>query len=326
MFYWLQYVCLEISSRPASISMDEFWRDFTRKDWEKFCETMLRQHHGYNHFWSVPDDDQGDCGIEFFTGDGCIYQCYFPDTGVSMETYKKNAQTKIREDLKKLKKNESQIALMLDGIVVRSWFLLMPENKSKELTKYCNNWKKRILKENISYVDPSEFVAKIETADSFPEACLYARRMRNRTQAIDIPIEDVPEEQRALWLDSNTEFAHNIERKTDLLVSEPQVAALRNRVVAKYIQIEKFLEILRDEAPDLFDLVEGSGRALLEEIHDGAILEEEIGKEFVKRVYEKNQTGFRKYTSELSEGNVGVLPFGYLSKWIAECRLDFLDT
>ena len=52
--------------------MTSFAYGMTEKGWERFCEDMLRYHFGQINFWKVPDEDQGDYGIEFFTADGTI--------------------------------------------------------------------------------------------------------------------------------------------------------------------------------------------------------------------------------------------------------------
>lgn len=58
--------------------MSSYTDDMSEKEWEAFCEKMLRFHYGQANFWSVPDQDSGDFGIEFYTADGTIFQCYYP--------------------------------------------------------------------------------------------------------------------------------------------------------------------------------------------------------------------------------------------------------
>ena len=293
--------------------MSDFWRDFSPKEWEKFCETMIRRHYGVNHFQTVPDEDSGDCGIEFFTADGCIFQCYFPDQDADMATYKKNTRKKIRDDLRKLKKHEAKIFSMLGGIVVNRWILLMPNLQSKDLIAHCHKCKKETLGENVSFIDQEKFTAKIETADSYPDAALYTNRVR--IQTIDIPIEPISACEQDIWAGANSGFIGNIERKSVLLMRE-KAPAFQDRVVTKYIQIEHFLEQLRDQYPDLHELVEGSGGALLEEMKDCSVLQGELDSSFIGEVLKENKKGFGKYSSDFSDANAKSLPFGYLAKWI----------
>ena len=60
-------------------------------------------------------------------------------------------------------------------------------------------------------------------------------------------------------------------------------------------------------------------------MQDESILEENIDKEFVKRIVASNKTAFEKYAKFFSDRNKQSLSFGYLSKWIAECYMDFVN-
>jgi hypothetical protein len=59
--------------------MSSFIDNLSPKEWEAFCEVMLRQHFGAKNFYPVPDQDSGDFGLEFFTVDGTLFQCYYPE-------------------------------------------------------------------------------------------------------------------------------------------------------------------------------------------------------------------------------------------------------
>tara|TARA_R110002096_G_scaffold282317_1_gene476332 strand:- start:195 stop:1100 length:906 start_codon:yes stop_codon:yes gene_type:complete len=300
--------------------MASFIENMSPKEWEAFCEIMLRHHYGAKNFWVVPDQDGGDLGLEFYTIDGTIFQCYYPEKGVEMKIYKQKIQKKIREDLKKLKDNEKEIAKLMDDIVVNQWVLLTPENKSKELITYCNKKKKETVSENISYIDNNDFVVKIETADTFRDGMLFAQSVYS--SAIDIPLMEVTDEDKTKWLSGNSEFSNNIDRKSNSLMGEKS-KTFKGKVIARYIQIDKFLEQLRDEHPDLYELIEDSARAQLENMQEASLFEDKIDSEFVKGVVDNNKQAFKKHSKFMSDKNMQSLSFGYLSKWIAECYMDF---
>lgn len=302
--------------------MSSFTEDMTEKEWETFCEIMLRQHYGQPYFWSIPDEDSGDYGIEFYTADGTIFQCYYPDLSTDMATYKKKIQKKINDDLKKLKQHETEINNMLDGIIVKQWVLLTQQNKSKDLITYCNKKKKETIDKDISYIDSKAFTVKIETAESFPDAKLYAQQIYLKT--INIPLMDVSDTDKAAWKGGNSAFSDNVKRKSNSII-DGDSSNFQDRVVTKYIQINKFLDQLRDDHPDLYNQIEDSARAELESMQDGAILENDFDKEYVKRIIASNKNAFEKYANFFSDKNKQLLSFGYLSKWISECYMDFVN-
>lgn len=302
--------------------MSSFTEDMTEKEWEAFCEIMLRRHYGQPYFWSVPDQDSGDYGIEFYTADGTIFQCYYPDLSVDMANYKKKIKKKINDDLKKLKQYETEINKMLDGIVVKQWVLLTQENKSKDLIAYCNKKKKETIDKGIPYIDSEYFKVKIETAESFPDAKLFAQNVYLKT--INIPLMEVSDTDKAVWKGANSVFSDNVYRKSSSII-DGDSTNFQDRVVTKYIQINKFLDQLKDDHPDLYNQIEDSARAQLESMQDESILENDIDREFVKRIVESNKNTFDKYARFFSDKNKQLLSFGYLSKWIAECYMDFVN-
>lgn len=300
--------------------MASFIDNLSPKEWEVFCEDMLRYHYGARNFWLVPDQDSGDLGLEFFTVDGTLFQCYCPEHGVEMKMYKKKIQKKINDDLKKLKDNEHEISVLLDEILINQWVLLTPENKSKDLISYCNKKKKEIVSENISYIDNDNFIVKIETSDSYKDGKIYAQSVF--TSAIDIPLLEVTEDEKLKWVSCNSEFSDNIGRKSDALMGESS-SKFKGVVVEKYMQIDKFLESLRNDHPDLYALVEDSARAQLENMKETSVFSSSIDKEFVQNVVEENKKAFSKHSKIMSANNMQSLSFGYLSKWLAECYMDF---
>ena len=302
--------------------MSTFTDKLSPKEWEEFCAIMLRHHYNAKNFWVVPDEDRGDLGLEFFTVDGTLFQCYYPDMNIDMAGYKAKIKKKIREDLKKLKKNEAPIAALLDDIVVNQWVLVIPKLKSKDLIAYCNKKKKEVQNENLAYIDSEAFQVKIETPSSFPEGALYAKGMYSK--AIDIPLAEITEKDIVAWQKGNSEFAANIVRKSDSLIGQKS-NEFQDRVVTKYIQIEKFLDQLREDHPDLHELVENSARAQLENMKDESLLQDNLDKEFVKGIVDSNSNAFSKHSQYMSDTNRQSLSFGYLSKWLAECYMDFSD-
>jgi len=300
--------------------MNSFIQNLSRNDWEPFCEKMLRQHYGTKNFWKVPDEDGGDLGLEFYTITGTIFQCYYPEQGIVMKEYKKRIQKKINDDLKKLKKNEKEISKLLDDIVIDQWVLLTPENKSKDLIFYCHKKKKEVIAKGISYINSEEFVVKIETADSFPGAMLYAQGVYEKS--VNISLSVVTKNEMDIWKLGNSKFSGNISRKSNSLMGG-RSEKFQDEVVIKYIQIEKFLDQLRTDYPDIHDLIEDSARAQLQNMKEDAVLEPQLDSDFVKNIISTNKEVFKKYSEHMSDHNVQTLSFGFLSKWLAECYMDF---
>ena len=294
---------------------------FSPKEWEKFCERMLRHKYGQRYFFPVPDNDSGDLGIEFFTSCGTIFQCYFPDPSVGINEWKLRIKNKIRDDLKKLKDNEKDILQILDGVEIDQWVLLTPRDLSRKILPYCNTKKRELLKEPPSFLNPDKFIVKLETPDTYPDSKIYA--LSNSPQLIHIDLPRVTQGDKEAWVDANsdTEFLGNIDRKSINIMAE-KAPQFKERVIQKYIQMENFLQELRENYPDQHVQLEDTAWALLDRLQDLAVTETPDA-DFIQRVLQENRKAFEQYTKLFSERNLSAMSFGYLSKWIAECYMDF---
>lgn len=294
---------------------------YNGETWEEFCENMLRHHYGPKNFYLVPAKDGGDHGIEFYTSCGTIYQCYFPDPSYDVKTWKTKVQEKINTDLKKLKKDEFEIQKMLNGIIINQWVLLTPRNDSKELNKYCAKKTNEIKKQVIGFIDKANFVVKVERDNIFPKSRIFALSVQSG--CVHIPIPYISNIQKDTWINEHTEFTSNIDRKSEILKPKNK-QNFKDNIVEKYIQIDTFLDTLRNDYPDLFDLIEDTARAQLCNIEDKYLLSNNIDDSFSISMYNSNIDFFKKHEKQLSTTNHQILPFGYMAKWIAECNLDFI--
>ena len=299
--------------------MSDIFFNFDGPKWEKFCERMIRHHYTQPYFTSVPANDRGDCGLEFFTQDGSIFQCYFPNPQYSMPEYRTHVQNKIRIDIMKLKTHEDEIKKFLGDIIIKQWVLLIPENKTKDLISYCNKYKKKILEAGVSYLHPTDFNIKIETADSYPSSKSYALKFGD--ELVKLPLKSIDENNLNNFKDSI--FEENISRKSNIISDKPIPFA--NNMTKKYLKINNYLEDLRSTYPDLYQKIEECSRILLDKMKD---LIEIDGMDpdinFIKAVKNQNEKEINEiFGSIISHFNRSELPYGYIAKLIAECNMDF---
>ena len=302
--------------------MSKFYDQYNPKMWESFCEKMIRHHYGVNNFWTVPDYDAGDYGIEYFTATGDLFQCYFPNLDIDIKQYKRKIQKKINDDLNKLEKNKHEIEKILDDIKIRRWILLIPKNLTKELIVYCNKKKNEVIKKNISFIDNANFKVKIETAESYPLSKNYALSVGG--YQVNISIDPVNDDEKDTWSNCNIIFSDNIKRKSDVIMNEKS-KKFQIKIMEKYIQIEKFLDVIRSDFPDLYQEVNDMSLALLGKCQEKSLFVEKIDSDFIEKILEINTDLFKKFSINFSENNRQLLPFGYISKWFAECNFDLIS-
>jgi hypothetical protein len=73
-----------------------FLRAWDPDGWQAFALQLVQLRHYPQNVQIVPDAVRGDAGIEFFSTDGCLYQCYAPeevaDVGKAASAMKEKAR------------------------------------------------------------------------------------------------------------------------------------------------------------------------------------------------------------------------------------------
>lgn len=271
--------------------------------WESFCERMLRHEFGWKNFTSVPHNDRGDHGIEFFTTCGVIFQCYYPDPKYSMQEHKKHVQKKINDDLKKLEKYKIEIQKMLGSIKISTWVLLIPNIRTRELLKYCKTKEKNL--SQLPYADKDGVTVKIESDDSFPKGSLYSRSCLN--EEINLPIQEVDSSRTDIWKTGNSEFYSNICKKTTK-ITDIGLERLRNSLIKQYVQIEDLMDAYRDQFPDLHTEVNSIAQVNLEKIKNENLFIRKEPKDIMISLLKTNREAIEKIEKTISKSNVEVFP------------------
>ena len=84
-------------------------RDWDAGEWQGYARRLVQRRHGAVNVQSVPDEVQGDCGVEFYTLDGTAYQCYAPEKTSSVKAAASGMKAKAGRDLGKLAKYRDKL-------------------------------------------------------------------------------------------------------------------------------------------------------------------------------------------------------------------------
>ncbi|MDP3984840.1 MAG: hypothetical protein Q8Q52_07565 [Acidimicrobiia bacterium] len=105
-------------------------------EWEDRCLLLLRVRYrppSPHHFQHVPADDQGDHGVEGFSSDGHLYQCYAPNPQLKIKDRFEDQRDKLTEDVGKLIANADGIAALLGPLKIKKYFFMVPVHDSKRV-------------------------------------------------------------------------------------------------------------------------------------------------------------------------------------------------
>ncbi len=290
-------------------------------EWQKWVNKLLKQRYAEN-YRAISDKDSGDGGIEGFTICGKAYQCYCPESSI-VSKWKQDVQRKINEDLKKLQLNEEKLSLLLGGVRLKSWHLVVPEDKSKDLMVYCNGkaeecrtWKLKILAD--------DFLVTLETEDNWPaeaSALQHARASR-----IDFRIPRAKTTDLSQWRDNNADNFKNVKRKSLVMAQgrKQMQEEWEQKIIQYYVEGQNAMSAIRVKFPEIYEnimaLKEQKEQYLLE-LTSASDQKNAVG--IFNEVVADMKKAIKDELPNASDGVIDALTREATADWIMRCPLDF---
>ncbi|MET8359749.1 hypothetical protein [Micromonospora sp. NPDC005171] len=140
-------------------------------EWQDLCVRVLHAHHGGGQFTEVADQEDGDAGLEGYSLDGCVYQCYAPENEPldASARYRKQRR-KMTTDVGKFIENKEKITKVVPpGYQAKMWILLVPVITTKRLLEHAHAQTVRLRAEALPYAD-SNIVVMPHTLRSYEDA------------------------------------------------------------------------------------------------------------------------------------------------------------
>jgi hypothetical protein len=124
----------------------KYRRAWDGDEWQSYARTLVSLRHGAPNVQPVPDHVKGDAGLEFFTMDGCAYQCYAPEEVSDTKKAANAMKVKASRDLQKLQTNVTTIERLLQNVKISRWIMLCPFLDDKDVVAFTREKAAEILK------------------------------------------------------------------------------------------------------------------------------------------------------------------------------------
>ncbi|MGE7922337.1 hypothetical protein ACQKND_04015 [Viridibacillus arvi] len=303
--------------------------------WEQLivscCRTVYREH----DFQEVPAHYKGDSGIEGFTRNGIVIQCYCPDDpNLSINQLYENQREKVTDDINKLINLENAVKLQNLGVPeIKKWIFIVPEHKDRRILEHLHKKKQEVLRkknaEPLSYgYISADFDCLIKVADDFRDEIFELYITKAMGKKINLPQLKVFNPN---WDNVPSEKVENVKRK--ILSINPNLRSnpdfldkLINQYMTLYVQGVQFMEKIGETFPefrrDIIELKntyknEVESRSSLNFNHtlNNSVFIE-LQKEFTKNL--------EKEFSALGTSTLMSLTQSTTSEWLADCSLEFI--
>lgn len=298
--------------------IEKYQRAWDGGEWEVYALNLIRLRHGPANVQAVPAKVHGDAGIECFTMDGCIYQCFAPDEVSDVAKAASAMRMKAGRDLAKLSTNSAKIESLLGGLKIRRWILLTPFLDNKEVIGYVTKMAQEQAKLGLSYI-ASDFTGLVHCQEDFaPEIAELRHRARGTAVKLMSPVaEDIT-------LKTNTISGALDGKIGRAFLSDPNDRRVekKRRFVTGHIRSENALEQLKRDAPDLWEIAQTT-IALEEERLETIGSLPGMPAEILLSEQDRLYVALSQALPTLDSTTVRALALGQIGTWLIECPLDF---
>lgn len=282
--------------------------------WQEYCNSLLSVRHG-EAYQRVPDTVRGDWGIEGFTRSGILYQCFAPEEPITAEIRRERIRDKITADMTKLRKNLSNVTVLVTPITM--WVLLTPRVDDKSLLTHGAAKAMEINADLLPGVDPS-FCVRLHTAEDFP-----AERMTlGQQMSLDLAVQNADAYAIAGFRPSPPLSLQNLETKLGRVASDHrELQRARDEYVGLYLDAQSLEVQLHDRYPALYQEWR-TARAQVSRMLTISRLGLTSQRGSVESILNRLNSAAAESIPHLEMVYIDILANGAIAEWLLECPLD----
>lgn len=306
--------------------------------WEDLCVQCYHIRYQFDHYTPIPASHRGDAGIEGFTKDGIVHQCYCPEREYSDDELYEHYRDKMTTDLDKLisPKHASRYAGRLKDMGVppiKEWHFNIPEYKDSRILVHAETKRQEVLAAKADH--PNEFchihdnfVIIIKQAVDFTPEISRIIRTNLTDMRLNAAIQHTTTPD---WSKCDSQKVENIRRKIKAVmhVNDDSDDDL-NEVIGLYIDFYicglENMTALRQDFPEIYEDLYKLEQSYKYEvkIKTKMHIDRSMNKDLFDRILEEFQTKLEKDFSRIfTIASIGELKQELIASWLADCSMEF---
>lgn len=297
-----------------------FRRNWDGVAWQRYAHILVQMRHGASNVQRVPDKVNGDAGLEFFTLDGCLYQCVAPEDPGNTPKTSSALKQKATRDLPKLKIYEDVLAKLLCGLTFSRWFLFCPVLDDKSVITHVRAKGAEIAAMRLPFLT-ADFEALVQSQDDFAAEIAKLREL-----PIGPDLKVPPATDEAITDQETTELVNTLDGKLSRAfprADETRRTGIRRTYVRNHIRRDNTLSSLKTEHPALWERAWQTINAEESRLEMIGAAGEAAPAERLKESLERIEEGLKKDLPHVSHATITDISAGTLSDWLMRCPLDF---
>lgn len=300
--------------------------NFDGNSWEDFCQVCFKMKYETDGYQEMPAW-QGDLGIEGFTRNGILFQCYCPNEEYNPDKLYEEQRDKITNDLKKLITNEVELKKYLKSIKVKQWIFVTPGYKKKDIVKHCQDKAEEYRNMNLSILD-DDFDVLIYDIDFFATEIPLVLNYRERKIEIN-PTTEKTDVEIADWKTKQISLVDNAIRKhgqrIDVGVSnrDNKINALTQHSIEHFLNGNIAVKIMQEKFPTDYEKFIRVVSLFEKKLTEICIVNTDDNNTFYKQIEKDLKFKLKEAFSYIDQTTIDRLTEQVLADWILRCPINF---
>lgn len=302
--------------------------------WEDLCVMCYRMRYQDEHYTPISAAQGGDGGIEGFTQNGIVHQCYCPEKNYSDEDNYTHMRDKMTTDIGKLLKKDYIKRLKDWGVPqIKEWHFVIPEQKDSRIIKHAEKKRRDVLCVKNSaptqYAHISDdFKVIVKCADDFLVEISRIVLSPHRDYLLNLALKD---EVTVDYTKCDSEKVHNITRKIKAIKNttdetDEDVVYLVKYFIESYLNGLAILNILRLSFPQIHESLIKLEQSCKKEVgvKTRMISDSSGNAQLFNKLLDEFETKLKEqFSTTIDLASIGELKQDLVASWLADCSMEF---
>jgi hypothetical protein len=291
------------------------------EEWEDYCKRLFAARHG-EQYQSVPANVRGDWGIEGYTADGVLYQCYAPQDAHSSKELYERQRNKITTDIGKLQTNLNDIAMLVAPSTLTTWVLVVPTVEDKKILTHAATKAEGVRNLGLPAI-AQDFKIRVLTDNDFEaERAVFGQRIwAELPEGSSVADEEI----EAIATHASTDLGPLDAKLIKLAPSSSveEVGGLRGDVLRMYLTCKQRDEELRRYHPAIWDEWQHARTGVKATLPTAQLVSVGSPGVHMNQVISNLTVAANVAAPQLRPGDTNVLVHGTIAEWLFDCPLNF---
>lgn len=300
--------------------------NFDGNSWENFCQVCFKIKYEVDGYQEMPAW-QGDLGIEGFTRNGILFQCYCPDEEYVPDKLYEEQRDKITTDLKKLVTNEAELKKYLKYTRVKLWIFVTPGYKKKDIVKHCQDKAEEYRNLNLSILDDN-FDVLIYDIDFFAKEIPLV--LNHREMKIELnPTTEKTAVEIADWKTKQISHVDNALRKHSQRIDvnvknrDNKINTLTQYSIEHFLNGNIAIKIMQEKFPTDYEKFIRVVSIFEKKLTEICIVNTDHNNTFYKQIETDLNTKLKEAFNYIDQTTIDRLTEQVLADWILRCPINF---